>query len=237
MKPKYTHIAASLILALSLPSIASAAVVTIPTGIADGSVSSFTIGVGDSSTDVVYIASTTDAVATLNVNGSWNVSGSEIQLGGLYADDSGQNATLNIGTTGVVTIGAFWVAGGWSSAGAPGSTPGTATINIAQGGQLVLNGGFGVRATYNLPSSYPTGYTVDGAINGETGATASALAIYTMLWNQGVLQKDGANTGTFGDNFSYSGGATAGTLTAIPEPSTALLGGLGMLALLRRRRA
>lgn len=235
MKLKNTPLAASLILALSLANIASAAVVTIPAGLATGATSSFTIGAGDSSTDVVYIASTTDAVATLIVNGSWNVSGSEIQLGGLYADDSGQNATLNIGTTGVVTIGAFWVAGGWSSAGAPGSTPGTATLNIAQGGQLVLSGGFGVRATYNLPSSYPTGFTSDGITNGDP-STASALGVYTMLWNQGVLKKDGSNTGTFAQNFSYSGSGTAGTLTAIPEPSAALLGGLGMLCLLRRRR-
>ena len=236
MKLKHTPLIASLILALSLPNIASAAVVSIPDLSGGGT---FTIGAGDSSTDAVYIASTTDAVATLTVNGTWTVvgGGGETQLGGLYADDSGQNATLNIGTTGVVTVGALWVAGGWSSAGAPGSTPGTATINILQGGQLVLDGtNFGVRATYNLPSAYPLGFTVDGTTDGASGTT-NALGVYTMLWNQGVLQKDGANTGTFAENFSYSGGASAGTLTAIPEPSTALLGGLGMLCLLRRRRA
>ena len=233
MKLKNTHLAASLILALSLPNIASAATVVVSDLSAGGT---YTIGVGDSATNAVYIASTTDAVATLTVNGSWNISGNETQFGGLYADDSSQNATLNIGSVGVVTVGSFWVADGWSSAGAPGNAPGTATINIAQGGQLVLSGGFGVRATYNLPSSYPTGFTKDGITNGDP-STPSALAVYTMLWNQGVLQKDGANIGAFGDNFSYSGGATAGTLTAIPEPSAALLGGLGMLALLRRRRA
>ena len=41
-----------------------------------------------------------------------------------------------------------------------------------------------------------------------------------------------------GDRFSNNGGANyTATFSIIPEPSTALLGGLGMLALLRRRRA
>ena len=105
---------------------------------------------------------------------------------------------------------------------------------LPQGGQLVLSGGFGVRATYDLPAA-GTGWTMDG-VNANTGGSASALGVYQMLWNQGVLKKDGANTGTFAQNFSYAWWCFRGTLTAIPEPSAALIGGLGMLCLLRRRR-
>lgn len=235
MKAKYTHIAASLILALSLPNIASAATVTVSDLSAGGS---YTINAGDSATNAVYIASTTNATATLNVNGSWTV-GSEVQLGGLYANDTAQDANINIGSTGIVSVGAFWVAGGWVSS-SPGSTAYQATINIAQGGQLAINGtGFGIRSTWNLPDA-GIGWTMDGTNDATSGgATQNTLGVFTMLWNQGVLQKDGANTGTFGDNFTFTPtgpGSQNGMLTAIPEPSAALLGGLGMLCLLRRRR-
>jgi len=51
---------------------------------------------------------------------------------------------------------------------------------------------------------------------------------------------DVATAGSYGDVYTSDGGAVTTAVTvafnAIPEPSTALLGAIGFLALLRRRR-
>ena len=54
----------------------------------------------------------------------------------------------------------------------------------------------------------------------------------------GLTNSGGLWTGTNGD-VSYSFAQSTGdlTITAVPEPAAALLGGLGLLTLLRRRRA
>jgi hypothetical protein len=56
--------------------------------------------------------------------------------------------------------------------------------------------------------------------------------LYQGLWDSGKLRVDGGNVGTFADHFVVTGTQ----LSLIPEPSIALLGGLGLLALLQRRR-
>jgi len=81
------------------------------------------------------------------------------------------------------------------------------------------------------------------------------LASYTGVWNNGLFTFDGNsvaddssftfdgqlwsfnyNDDTKGTNYDAEAVGSFVTMTAIPEPRAALLGGLGMLALLRRRR-
>jgi hypothetical protein len=80
---------------------------------------------------------------------------------------------------------------------------------------------------------------------GATGASVdvSGAALLTVT-NANLAGVDGIRIGgsTFGANVNQSFdnlviGTTMGDVDAIPEPSAALLGGLGMLCLLRRRRA
>ena len=70
---------------------------------------------------------------------------------------------------------------------------------------------------------------------GSTGslAVASATATTYQDWfTAGELRHNGSTTGNFGDIFKVSGNV----LTLVPEPSSALLGLVGMGLLLRRRR-
>ncbi|NWK55009.1 PEP-CTERM sorting domain-containing protein [Verrucomicrobiaceae bacterium N1E253] len=77
-----------------------------------------------------------------------------------------------------------------------------------------------------------------GTIDFTAGSTGSLTVTgytqtdYETLWTDGNLTYGGAQSGTFADNFSVSGS----TLTAVPEPSSAALLGLGGIALVLRRR-
>lgn len=67
----------------------------------------------------------------------------------------------------------------------------------------------------------------------EINITNTALSSNSNEIGLRILRIDADNTGTEGDSTMWMDNIT---LTAIPEPSAALLGGLGMLCLLRRRR-
>jgi hypothetical protein len=78
-----------------------------------------------------------------------------------------------------------------------------------------------------------TGSPVD--VSGTAVATASGLNLANL---QGI-RINGADFGGTGVAQSFDNliiGTTMFDVDAIPEPSSALLGGLGLLALLRRRR-
>jgi len=74
---------------------------------------------------------------------------------------------------------------------------------------------------------------LDGS-GGSLNIAGHTSTDYESLWTGGRLQFNGGNVGNFSDHFVVSGS----TLQLIPEPSTGLLliGGMSLLALIRRRR-
>lgn len=103
---------------------------------------------------------------------------------------------------------------------------GTGTVN--------LNGLFVLDLTIASTNSGDFWGIVDvGSLNESYGSTfgvSSTLGAFAD--NAGVWSLvDGDNTWTFTEGTGILG------VTVIPEPSAALLGGLGLLALLRRRRS
>lgn len=193
--------------------IATAAVVEFPDMTNGGT---FTLDAGDTWTNTANAVIADNAVAVLNVNGTWSASGNEIQLGGvngkLAAGNDLQDVTLNIGATGVLEFNRMWVGGGW-----PGNTtdPGVegVVINMAEGAQLSFDGSnFGPRLNGGGVWT-GDGFTSNGGDNAET--------LWEYFYNQGFLLKDGAQVGSFADNFEVTGDpAGEHTLVALPTPVT-----------------
>ena len=125
------------------------------------------------------------------------------------------------------------------------------TLTLADGGGLTFT--IAASGVNNQISGDATPGTVslDGIFTFDLTAAGTALGDF---WN--IVDYANLGSVTFGSNFEVAdftnaggglwnrnfGGAdyqfdtTSGLLTVIPEPSAALLGGLGLLALLRRRR-
>ena len=108
-----------------------------------------------------------------------------------------------------------------------------ANLNLALTGTVSVGDRFTL-ADYN---------TISGAWNGglfNLGAGTSTLADDSVFqygsydWR---INYDDLTNGITNSTESYTDGGKYLTLTVVPEPGAALLGGLGMLALLRRRRA
>ncbi|MEO7098796.1 MAG: autotransporter-associated beta strand repeat-containing protein [Luteolibacter sp.] len=165
------------------------------------------------------------------------------------------NSTATLGGSG--TIGALTVMSGGTVA--PGNSPG-----ILSAGSTDLQAGSTLSMDIN-GSTLGSGYdqlNITGTVS-LANALSLNLGGYTPVNSTlfFILANDGADaiTGTFsnasidgstytldGQDFriSYFGDSTGGTFTggndvvlmAVPEPGAALLGGLGVLALLRRRR-
>lgn len=112
----------------------------------------------------------------------------------------------------------------------------------AAGVNTALSGFVGLTGVTAVTSPTPSG-TVPGTGTGGTGAPAVLFTTtYTIDEGSTAIGKDVAVgfysswNDTGGYLFGREDGANAVTLTYIPEPATALLGSLGMLVLLRRRR-
>lgn len=143
----------------------------------------------------------------------------------------GANATVNlvsgdftIGIDIPVAFGGKWTNGSTSFTGSAAAS----VMNITDGWFIITGSGpFGVGANSNI--NFITGGAGGLSFAGWTQSQFESLA------TAGLLQIDGADQSDLsGFNYEFAGGQ--GTLTLVPEPGAAMLGGLGLLALLRRRR-
>jgi hypothetical protein len=115
----------------------------------------------------------------------------------------------------------------------------TVTVDVSQdnGGAAPYNFSlvtFNGAARNDVRTNTGATSTLKSAV-GSAGASGNTITLtYTADGTESVLGQDvairifGATTSANYDNFSVD--------VTVPEPSTALLGGLGLLALLRRRR-
>ena len=182
--------------------------ITVTSGVAQGS--------GNSWADLGTTFSTTvGATATLWVAFDWghdstNTGGT---YGGLTFFDAGGQKFL-IGNT---YDAAYW--------GMDGATDGATTVEMigrkSAATRITLGAGLDTVDLWVQDSAFSLDANFNPIVSGSALATATA-----ELSDVNNLRIMGNNGQTF-DNLS---------ITSIPEPSAALLGGLGMLALLRRRR-
>ncbi|BDS06543.1 hypothetical protein NT6N_15830 [Oceaniferula spumae] len=82
------------------------------------------------------------------------------------------------------------------------------------------------------------GSTIEARVGRRNTGGSDNTVTWETLWNEGILQYNGGNDGSFSDHFITSGtaGTVGYTLTSIPEPSSAALLGLAGLALVMRYR-
>lgn len=191
-----------------------------------------------------YTGATTVEAGTLVVNGGITVSTTTVQSGAtISGSGSVRNLTIN--------------SGGFIN---PGNSPGTLTVNgtYSQAGTLIaeiagLTAGSQydqllVNGTVNLTGSLDvqfsgTGYSLNDMVFLLVNDSSDAIGGNGFFtgFNQGDIVTNYAGldwvisytADSFGNTFT---GGNDIALRAIPEPSAALLGGLGVLAMLRRRR-
>jgi autotransporter-associated beta strand protein len=214
-----------------------------------------TVGLAKSNSSVwtlsgasTYTGATTVSSGTLLVNGS---------LGNTAVTVSAVSGTARVGGNAVVGSGTASLTIGANGVLAPGNSPGTITVN----GSTTLNSGSLIEYEYQGGGSNADLVDVNGTLTINSGALISLTDLFNS-YNEGdkfTLFAYDTLVGTFDayadgttytinggewlinyndDTAGLNGGAGAGyiTMTAIPEPSVALIGGLGLLVMLRRRR-
>ncbi|HEX7262203.1 MAG TPA: autotransporter-associated beta strand repeat-containing protein, partial [Luteolibacter sp.] len=197
-----------------------------------------------------YTGTTTVEAGTLTLTGTGAISSTLVlgtSGGGIATLDAlAKSSTIDLASvTGNGTLkGDFNV----TSALGPGFSPGSLTFegDLTLGNTTVTTMEMGVISDeINVIGTL----TLDGILNVTgTGFLGTEINLFTANSISGEFDSvniggaaftfnsgNGMWTGSFGgDDYSFS--PTSGNLAAVPEPSAALLGGLGMLFLLRRRR-
>lgn len=211
-----------------------------------GSLSTNTLTLTGSNT---YSGTTTLSAGTLlanNTAGSATGAGAVTVNGGTLGGTGTLSGAVAINTTGVLSPGASV---GTLGTGALSLNTGSTffyelNTTAVTGDVLNANGALSFEGTVTLSltdlgsnslvalGSKFTLISYFGAWDGETFSGFADNSEFTSLGNQWRIDYDGISAG------SVNGGAytNAVTLTVIPEPGSALLGGLGLLVLLRRRR-
>ena len=192
-----------------------------------------------------YTGSTNVTGGTLVVNGTISSSSLTTVASGATLGGSGTVGALTISTGGSInpgnSPGILNVNGAYNQAGTliaeiTGTTPGTGHDQINVTGSVNLSGALTLDVT-NAGTGYVLNSMIFLILNDGVDAVTGAFSNYAQ----------GANVGNFGGFdwiITYQANSTTSSFTggndvalrAIPEASTALLGGLGALGLLRRRR-
>ena len=184
--------------------------------------------------------------------GATNVKSGTLVVSGNISTSSLTTVESGAALKGTGTVGALTVAGGGTLA--PGNSPGTLTV----GGTLSLEN-LSILAFELNPTDFTVGGGINDLITGVTNLTLDGLLNVTATTGSFTGVTSGVwrlfnYTGSLTDNavtlnsmptldMGYSWSLDTATanqvnLTIVPEPNVAaLLGGLGVLALLRRRRA
>lgn len=155
----------------------------------------------------------------LNAGGSLDFSGA-----------TGNGRTLYIGNNIAAAIGIVNVQGGSINGGTLttivfGRAGATGQMNISAGSVI-----FGALPTFGTAAANFINFTTGST--GTLTVTGANQTFYEGLFATQDLRYNGSFAGSFTDNFVVNGS----TLSVVPEPSALLLGGLGLLAGLRRRR-
>jgi fibronectin-binding autotransporter adhesin len=188
----------------------------------------------------------TVSAGTLLVNGALANSSATVNGGTLGGSGGSISGAVTINNTGVLSPGASI---GTLGTGELSFTTGSTFLyelntNTPAGDLLDANGNLSFDGTVNLslidlgsnsllaPGSKFTLISYFGTWDGDTFNGYADDSTFNLLGNQWYINYDDLSAG------SINGGAftNAVTLTVIPEPAAALLGSLGLLALLRRRR-
>ncbi|MBN8458761.1 MAG: autotransporter-associated beta strand repeat-containing protein [Verrucomicrobia bacterium] len=195
-----------------------------------------------------YTGTTTITGGTLALSGSGSIATSPSIIVGANAtfDVSGVTGGYSLGS-GQTLSGSGAVTGDLTVSGtlAPGNSPGELTFNdnLGLGGTLDLEvTGISSGLFDRLMGDGSNTLTLGGVLNlNNTGYSATLGDEITVFSGWGTISGSFTSiTGTdLGGGLTWDTGslATLGKLTVIPEPATAMLGGLGLLALLPRRRA
>ncbi len=175
------------------PTIPLSAAVTVDPGVILTFASGSYFGINSSSTSNGVIPT------TLNINGTVNMPSS-----GIYLQDSiSANATLNVGSTGILNIGGSlspYLNGG-----------NVASISVASGGSInMLNGG---TADFSNSSAKITGA---GAFVLNSGANINVGAVAGLDAASGTIQTTGSNSFNTGANYYYSSPTAQVTGSLLP---------------------
>jgi autotransporter-associated beta strand protein len=204
-----------------------------------------------------YTGTTTITDGTLALSGSGSISDSaiiDVQSAGTLSiagvtTSTTIGATQTLKGTGTVDLGAKTLTVGSSGILAPGSSPGTLDFIASVGGKLDFSSGslisFELGSSSDLIAFSSAGDWLSGSGNATLALTQvsgfdynNTYTIFRNVTTTGftMFNITGYDTGAYTANFAQSGSDYNLSFTAVPEPRAALLGGLGILMLLRRRR-